>query len=141
MNKYNKILAAVDFNEHSDAVIQSAMMQAGYSGAALTVLHVVDFTRPIDDDFIIPPTDQLEEALLNSANKRLEETLNRLGTKDAKPMVVLGRPKQEIFRVAQQETADLIVIGVHGHHSILGLLGSTTDRVLHQASCHVLTVR
>ncbi len=141
MTKYTRILAAVDFNEYTDAVIQSARMQAECSGAALTVLHVVDFARPIDDDFIIPPTDQLEEALLNSASKRLEETLKRLGAKHAKQVVVLGRPKQEIFRVAQQDKADLIVIGAHGHHGILGLLGSTTDRVLHQASCHVLTVR
>jgi len=141
MTKYARILATIDFNEYSDAVIQSALMQAECSGAALTVLHVVDFTRPIDDDFIIPPTDQLEEALLNSASKRLEETLKRLDAKNAKQVVVIGRPKQEIFRVAQQEKADLIVIGAHGHHGILGLLGSTTDRVLHQASCHVLTVK
>lgn len=141
MTKYARILAAVDFNEYSEAVIQAALMQAECSETPLTVLHVVDFTRPIDDDYIVPPTDQLEEALLNSASKRLEETLSRLGVKGAKQVVVLGRPKQEIFRVAQQENADLIVIGAHGHHGILGLLGSTTDRVLHQASCHVLTVR
>ncbi len=141
MTKYDKILAAVDFNEHSDAVIQSALMQTGYSGAELTVLHVVDFIRPIDDDYIIPPTDQIEEALLNSARKRLDEILNRLGATDATPLVTLGPPKQEILRVAKQKTPDLIVIGAHGHHGILGLLGSTTDRVLHQASCHVLTVR
>lgn len=141
MKKYDKILAAVDFNEHSDAVIQNALVQAGYSGAALVVLHVVDFTRPIDDDYIIPPTDQIEAALLNSARKRLEETLNRLGATGARPLVTLGPPKQEILRVAQQEAPDLIVIGAHGHHGILGLLGSTTDRVLHRASCHVLTVR
>ncbi len=141
MKKYHKILAAIDFNEHSDAVIQSALMQAKCSGAVLAALHVVDFTRPIDDDYIIPPTDQLEEALLNSASQRLEETLNRLEATGVRPLVTLGRPKQEILRVAQQEAVDLIVIGAHGHHGILGLLGSTADRVLHQASCHVLTVR
>jgi len=78
---------------------------------------------------------------LNSAGRRLDETLSRLGVKDAIPMTVLGPPKQEILRVAQQEAADLIVIGAHGHHGIIGLLGSTTDRILHQADCHVLTVR
>jgi len=141
MTKYNQILAAVDFNEYSDAVIRSALMQAEYSGAVLAVLHVVDYTRPIDDSYIIPPTDKMEENLLNSASKQLEETLNRLGATSVTPLVTLGRPKQEILRVAQQEATDLIVIGAHGHHSIGDLLGSTTDRVLHRASCHVLTVR
>lgn len=141
MTKYKKILAAIDFSEHSDAVVQSALMQAECSGAALIVLHVVDYTRPIDDDYIIPPDDKMEENLLNSASKRLDETLARLGAKGVRPLVTLGRPKREILRVAQQEAADLIVIGAHGHHGIGDLLGSTTDRVLHRASCHVLTIR
>jgi len=141
MAKYNKILAAIDFNEYSDAVIQSALVQAECSGAVLVALHVVDYTRPIDDSYIIPPTDKLKEDLLNSASKQLEETLNRLGATGVRPIVILGRPKQAILRVAQQEASDLIVIGAHGHHSIGDLLGSTTDRVLHRASCHVLTVR
>lgn len=141
MTKYGKILAAIDFNEYSDAVIQSALMQAEYSRAVLTVLHVVDYTLPIDDDYIIAPTDKREEDLLNSASKQLEETLNRLGATGVKSLVILGRPKQAILRVAQQEASDLIVIGAHGHHSIGDLLGSTTDRVLHRASCHVLTIR
>ncbi len=143
MTKYNKILVAIDFNEHSDAVIQSALMQAECSGPVLVALHVVDFTPSIDDNYYyaISPTDQLEETLLNSAGKQLKEMLIRLGATGVRQLVTLGRPKQEILRVAQREEADLIVIGAHGRHGILGLLGSTTDRVLHQASCHVLIVR
>ncbi len=141
MTKYNKILAAIDFNEYSDAVIQSALMQAECSGAVLTALHVVDYTRPIDDDYIIPPTDKKEEDLLNAASKQLEDMLSRLGATGVRPVVVLGRPKLAILRVAQQEASDLIVIGTHGHHGIIDLLGSTTDRVLHRAPCHVLTVK
>jgi len=141
MTKYNKILAAVDFNEHSDAVLQSALMQAECSGADVAAVHIVDFVRPVDDDYIIPPTDKLEEGLLESASKRLSDMLDRLGATGISPVVALGRPWEEILRVAEQEAADLIVIGAHGHHGILGLLGSTTDRVLHRASCHVLTVR
>ncbi len=141
MTEYNKILAAVDFNEHSDAVIQSALAQAGCSGAELVAVHIADFMRPVDDDYIIPPTDKLEESLLESASNRLKGMLDRLGVTSVRPVVMLGRPWEEILRVAEQEAADLIVIGAHGHHGILGLLGSTTDRVLHRASCHVLTVR
>lgn len=141
MTAYQQILASVDFSEHTDAVIQSALKQAECSGARLAVLHVVDYTRPIDDDYIIPPDDEVETALLASAKEKLEDTLRRLGAVDVQALVVSGRPKQEILRVAEREAADLIVIGAHGHHGLAGLLGSTTDRVLHRASCHVLTVR
>lgn len=141
MTTYQQILASVDFSEHTDAVIQSALKQAECSGARLAVLHVVDYTRPIDDDYIIPPDDMVETALLASAKEKLEDTLRRLGATDVRLIVVSGRPKQEILRVAEREAVDLIVIGAHGHHGLAGLLGSTADRVLHRASCHVLTVR
>ena len=141
MTTYQQILASVDFSEHTDAVIQSALKQAECSGARLAVLHVVDYTRPIDDDYIIPPDDVVETALLASAKEKLEDTLRHLGAAHVQALVASGRPKQEILRVAEREKADLIVIGAHGHHGLAGLLGSTTDRVLHRASCHVLTVR
>lgn len=104
-------------------------------------MHVVDYTLPIDDDYIIPPDDKVEEALLVSARERLDKRLQRLGAERVRPLVISGRPKQEILRVAEREAADLIVIGAHGHHGLAGLLGSTTDRVLHRATCSVLTVR
>ena len=141
MATYQRILATVDFSEHTDAVIQSAVRQAECSGAGLRVLHVVDYTRPIDDDYIIPPDDEVETALLASAKEQLEDTLRRHGAAHARALVISGRPKQEILRVAEREAADLIVIGAHGHHGLAGLLGSTTDRVLHRASCPVLIVR
>lgn len=141
MTTYQQILASVDFSEHTDAVIQSALKQAECSSARVAVLHVVDYTRPIDDDYIIPPDDAVETALLASAKEKLEDTLRRLCAVDVQALVVSGRPKQEILRVAEREAADLIVVGAHGHHGLAGLLGSTTDRVLHRASCHVLTVR
>lgn len=73
MTTYQQIPASVDFSEHTDAVIQSALKQAECSGARLAVLHVVDYTRPIDDDYIIPPDDAVETALLASAKERLED--------------------------------------------------------------------
>jgi nucleotide-binding universal stress UspA family protein len=141
MTNYKRILALVDFSGHTDAVIQSAVMQVACSGSMFSVLHVVDYTRPLDDDYIQPPVDTAEETLLAAAREKLEETLRRLGVANASVIVVCGNPRHEILRVAEREVPDLIVIGAHGHHGISDLLGSTTDRVLHRASCHVLTVR
>lgn len=141
MTTYKQILAAVDFSIHTDAVIESALTQAKCSGAEVTVLYVVDYTLPIDDDYIIPPDDEVEEALLVSARERLDKRLQRLGAEHVRALVISGRPRQEILRVAEREAVNLIVIGAHGHHGLAGLLGSTTDRVLHRASCSVLTVR
>ncbi len=83
----------------------------------------------------------METTLLASAKERLEESLSHHGTAHARGLVVVGRLKQEILRVAEREAADLIVIGAHGHHGLAGLLGSTTDRVVHRAACPVLIAR
>jgi nucleotide-binding universal stress UspA family protein len=52
------------------------------------------------------------------------------------------RPWQEILRVAGERHADLIVMGVQGRGAVdLMFFGSTTQQVVRQASCPVLTLR
>lgn len=53
-----------------------------------------------------------------------------------------GKPYREILRVAAEDQADLIVLGVQGLGPIDGMLfGSTTAHVVRQALCPVLTIR
>ena len=88
------------------------------------------------------PEDNREEVLITVAEKRLHQLLEQaLPGSVAEVLVVSGRSKVEILRLATQQKADLIVVGAHGRHGLRGLLGSTTDRVLHQAACDVLTVQ
>jgi nucleotide-binding universal stress UspA family protein len=56
--------------------------------------------------------------------------------------VETGRSYQEILRVAAEDGAGLIVMGVHGHGVVDRLFfGSTTQHVVREATCPVLTVR
>jgi len=56
--------------------------------------------------------------------------------------VTNGKAWQQILRVAVEEQADLIVLGVTGRATAdLLLFGSTTQQVLRQALCPVLTIR
>ncbi len=55
--------------------------------------------------------------------------------------LIFGRPESEIHRIAEEQGADLIVVGSHGRHGLALLLGSTANGVLHGASCDVLAVR
>jgi nucleotide-binding universal stress UspA family protein len=58
------------------------------------------------------------------------------------PRVSHGKPYVEILRVAAEDKADLIVLGVHGRRAIdILLLGSTTNQLVRQATCPVLTQR
>ena len=53
-----------------------------------------------------------------------------------------GKPYVEILRVADEEHADVIVIGVHGRNVAgMALFGSTTNQVVRHAKCPVLTLK
>ena len=53
-----------------------------------------------------------------------------------------GRPWREVLRVADEQESDLIAIGVQGRGAAdLMFFGSTTQHVVREASCPVLTLR
>jgi universal stress protein A len=140
MTVYQHILAAVDLTGKSSAVVRRAAQLAATLEASLTVMHVVDYAMPPDLDYIIPPADQKVPELMAAAREHLEALLHREDVR-AEASVVIGRPKQELLRAIEQRRPDLVVLGARGQHGLAGLLGSTADRVLHQANCDVLTVR
>jgi len=60
----------------------------------------------------------------------------------AEPVYQLGKPAEEIMKVAAKHHADLIVMGAKGLSAIdRFLLGSVSTRVVQHANCSVLVVR
>jgi universal stress protein A len=56
--------------------------------------------------------------------------------------VAVGRPAEEILRVAEEAGVDLIVMGTHGRTGLRHvLLGSVAEAVERTAGCAVLTVK
>jgi nucleotide-binding universal stress UspA family protein len=57
-------------------------------------------------------------------------------------VVTTGKASTEILRVAAEQNSELLVLGVHGRSAADRLIfGSTTQQVVRQAACPVLTVR
>jgi len=149
---FRRLLCAVDFSEWSLEALKLAVSFAQESGATLTLLHVLEWPwheppPPAFDDLPIAQADALR-----SHRQYLEATvLTRLGTLvpeklagriTVAPRVSHGKPYVEILRVAAEDKADLIVLGVHGRRAIdILLLGSTTNQLVRQATCPVLTQR
>jgi nucleotide-binding universal stress UspA family protein len=76
-------------------------------------------------------------------SKKLDDIVPEEATHwcNVKTACVAGRPYEELTRYAADCDADLIVLGVRGRGLIETLmLGSTTDRVIRQASRPVLSV-
>jgi universal stress protein A len=78
------------------------------------------------------------------AAKRLPELLPADVAEPSRPdlLVRVGRPSREILAVARETDTRLITLGVTGRSSLdLALFGSTTNEVIRNAPCAVMTVR
>ena len=142
MGEYRHILLAVDFNSDNQHVVERSKALATQNGARLDVIHVVEYTSsmyPAD----IPLSDDLamDSYLVDQAKRDMQKLLGKHGLEQATWYVELGIPKHEIVRVADEQGADLIVLGSHGRHGLQLLLGSTANAVIHLAKCDVLAVR
>lgn len=143
MSRYKHILLAVDFSDYGMDVANKAKELAKNNQAQLSIIHIVDYL-PINDTTygpIIPFEGDLAKQIMESAEDRLQKLGSDLGVAKDKQWLEMGSPKLEIVRVAEENKADLIVVGSHGRHGFALLLGSTANGVLHHATCDVLAVR
>ena len=83
----------------------------------------------------------IQEQIQETAKAHLTEFASRLDIPIDNQHLIFGRPETEIDSLANQISADLIVVGSHGRHGIALILGSTANGVLHGAPCDVLAVR
>ena len=140
------ILCAVDFSPASLRALDYAMSLAAPDGAGVTVLNVVELFAEgggLRDELILDTPDFRAE-LVRQAQQQLHAAIAEKGP-SACPIaetVTMGKGYREILRVAADVEAGLIVLGVQGRTTAdLLLFGSTTQHVVRQAECPVLTIR
>ena len=107
----------------------------------MVALHVVEIVpvEPMGESLM--PTMQIEAELVKRSSERLGELIGRLGLARTTYRVEVGNTKTEILRVAEEERADLIVLGSRERHGLAILVNFTEDAILHAAHCDVLAVR
>jgi len=139
---YLHILVASDLSDECHCVMQRAEALAAASGAKLSLVHVIEpvtmaFGGDVPMDLSLLQKQQFEQAQerLDAFSARYPElpTDNR--------HLLYGQPRQEIHRLATEQSCDLLVVGSHGRHGLALLLGSTANDLLHGAPCDVLAVR
>lgn len=139
-----KILVPVDFSKCSQKAVTYAVAFARQFKASITLLYVLQpYLLPGDYaggvDYAL-----MEKEIETNSKRELQTMLEKLIAKDvpAKARLELGRPVDQICRVAKDQNFDLIVISTHGHTGLKHVvLGSTAENVVRHAPCPVLTVR
>jgi universal stress protein A len=141
MAAYKKLLVALDLSEDSEQVAVAARDLAAHTNAAMVALHVVEYVpvEPMGESLM--PTVQIEDELMKRSQDTMKALIARLDMPRATGRVEAGMTKSEILRVAQEERADLIVLGSRERHGLAILRNFTEDTVLHAAHCDVLAVR
>ncbi len=107
-----------------------------------TVIAVYAVTGVREFAFRVPPFDVLadEHALRAELDRRFGDPLRRAELRyDAR--IVVDSPERAVRRTADQERADLIVIGKHPHPAIVDVvLHETAEHLVHAPPCPVLVV-
>lgn len=144
MREIKKILCAVDLSEHSRAVAEYTTIIAKATGASVIVVY----TAPSLSQYVgfhVPPNtiENFVGEIVTGAEKSMESfvTENFPGI-DAKGQVLIGYAAEEIINRAEEEKADMIIMGTHGRKGIDRILfGSVAEKVVKNAKQPVLTVR
>ena len=136
MSTIRNVLAASDFSEQSQVAIRRAALICQEHGAKLELLHVIE-ALPSPEP--IPP-DQLKEETKRQLQAESGVAVS-LGV-DCDCQVETGENVVSIMQSAQKMTADLIVVGAHGHHSLRdNFLGTTAEKLVRKAASAVLVVK
>jgi len=142
-----KILIPFDFSETAELALEHASFMAKLLKAEITLLHVVEsysFASAISQAFSKTQT-EFETKVEAGAKERLQQISDELHHRDGiivKFRTDVGKIYKTIINVADEISADLIVMGTHGVSGFQELLvGSNTYRVVSGANCPILSVQ
>jgi nucleotide-binding universal stress UspA family protein len=155
-----RILVPTDFSEASRLAIGHALEVADAAGAELLLLHVIDeeilasaqllgirevFTMTIDPTgnafgYEVPHEADYQ-GCCEEAEWKLAALLPPLESDRLRTLVVVGNVAEEIVRVAMEESAHLIIMGIRGKKGWRRIhLDSVSEKVIQKSAVPVITL-
>ncbi|HEX4372980.1 MAG TPA: divalent metal cation transporter, partial [Puia sp.] len=130
------IAIALDFSGHDEKLIAHAIKQ-GSRNAKYILIHIVESASA---RILGKNSDDYET---RKDQERLDDYGTQLQQKGFDVLTRLGYQKRakEIVRIVNEENAEMLVIGSHGHAGIKDLIyGETVDAVRHELNIPVLII-
>ncbi len=132
-----QFIVPVDGSDYSEVAIKHAIRMAEMYNAEISLINVVD-SRLYQDEGIVDEQIAIGQSLVDAARDQCKN--HGIGVLEAK--ILTGSPHNEIVRMQKDVDASLIILGACGADRTEGeTIGSTAERVLRGARCHVLLVR
>lgn len=144
-----KILAPIDFSEHSMEAMRGAMELAKDVGAEVHLMHVVAPHLHFIPLPLATSAEQSRELVREAAMiEQAEEELARIKKDDfgdsnkVFTYAVIGHPVDKLVEYAKEQSIDLILMSTRGRSGAIHMIiGSTTEKLVRSAPCSVLVFR
>jgi nucleotide-binding universal stress UspA family protein len=150
LQQVKKIVCPIDFSSPSYVALDFAVGLSTSLRAELCLVHVLpkiadpEWARPLhsNPDEVNLVLSEYERALHTGAQRKLHEVMQQRVPEQtsARAIVKVGETAEEIVYIADEQNADLIVIGSRGHTGRPEIFGSVTDRVARLTKCPLLIV-
>ena len=136
----SKILVPIGFSEQSIIALGQAFNLAKIKNSDVVLLSVIEGQSMIESLFLDDKSDELKAKV----KSKLEDIASVYSSKygvDVDSMVANGRVYEEVNKVADMISADLIVMGTNGVNSKSKFIGSNAEKVVRLSKCPVITIK
>jgi nucleotide-binding universal stress UspA family protein len=139
--EFNSILLPFDGSEHSKKALSHASVLSKDDGSQITALYVI----PRYEEMLgFMKTDSIKKSLYHEAERIIELAKQGVSHNGITLATAIeeGHAADKIVETANRMKNDLIVMGSYGWRGVnKAILGSTTERVIMNASCPILVVK
>lgn len=140
MNQLKNILVAVDFSDCSKAALAQAVRIAGWNGAKLHAIHVIEPLVVSNVAWSMHATDSdATDLVYRQAHARLAAWIQEAGGQ-AEISVVVGVPIHEVLVQVRAVSADLLIAGARGSTAPIQGAGTLASKLARKAPTKVLLV-
>lgn len=139
--RYRSILVPFDGSEFSKKALEHACELSRMDNAEITVLYVIPRYEEMVEFF---RTESIKKSLMQEAEKIITEAKKIASSNSVSISTAIqeGSAGDRIIEIASTLKNDLIVIGTYGWKGVSkAIMGSTTERVIANATCPILAVR
>ena len=136
----SKILVPIGFSEQSIVALGQAFNLAKIKNSDVVLLSVIEGQSMIESLFLDDKSDELKAKV----KSKLEDIASIYSSKygvDVDTMIAKGRVYEEVNKVADMISADLVVMGTNGVNSKSKFIGSNAEKVVRLSKCPVITIK
>jgi nucleotide-binding universal stress UspA family protein len=139
-----RIIVGTDFSETAERAVDAAVSLAAQVGAVVSVVHAYELPMYSFPDGVVVSSPDAAKRITTDALQRLEKTVEQ--RKDSgisiQSTLRMGAPWDELNAIADEEDADVIVVGTHGRRGFSRvMLGSVAERLVRTSVRPLLVIR